>query len=147
MANALLNFLANLLRESPVLFLVLVVNISIISYLLGYFVFYLMKKKHPEKSVSFFLWKMLASRKESDIKTIEDVYNSVIESLVKKGILSDGDGRGVKARSKALVGLEGKKREIVNQLFNIYERKVYGDKVIQNEAGTASKILSMYLNS
>ena len=147
MAIPVIDFFLNLLKESPALFLVFMVNIAIISYLAGYFVLYFMKKNHPERSVYFLFWKMKAGRKNSEIKTLEDVYGMVMDSLVKKGVISKKDGRGFKARNKAVSLVGDRQKEVVVRLFDMYEKKVYGNKLIQNEPGTASKILSDYLDS
>ncbi len=141
----MIEFLLALLQESPVLFLVLVVNLVIVTYIVVRISLYITHKKHPRKIISHFFWKMKAKKGREEIKTIEDLYPFIMDSLRKEGTLGKQEKNGLVSRRKALSSLEeGEKKKILKNLFILYEAKVYGKGRILNEQKLVSDILNSY---
>jgi len=142
----MIEFFLSLLRESPLLFMILVVNLVMVTYLVLRIGLYIVGKKQPGKAVTRFVWKMKAKKEKADIKTIEDVYALVMESLRKDGALGKGENTGFMARKKVLELMqEGEKKAVIVQLFGLYEAKVYGNGRVSNEERVASDILNKYI--
>ncbi len=141
----MIEFLVALLRESPALFTVLVANLLIIAYIVIRISLYFGRRKHPGKTISGIFWRMKAKRARKEIKTIEDVYSLVMEGLRKEGFLGKEDAPGFRARKKILDSIpEGEKRTVLQELFTLYEAKVYGKRGIRNEKDVASDIHGKY---
>lgn len=142
----MIEFLLTLLRESPVLFVIFLINAIVVTYIVSRILLYVYKKKRPERLISLFIWKLKTKRKKKESKTIDDACGQVMDSLRKEGILDKNDKNGFKSREKALNKLEGEKKEIVLKIFSLYEKKIYGNRRITNEDKVVSELLSNYLN-
>lgn len=137
----MIEFLIALLKESPLLFIILLINIVLIVYIVLRSFIYFSKKKHPERIVSFAVWKTIKSVKMDEIKTIEDAYHFVMNMMKKRGIIERKDGVGYKARKKIIEKLTGEEKNIVKDLFELYERKIYGEEMIKDEENIANDIV------
>jgi hypothetical protein len=136
-----------LFEESPYIFAVTVISLVIIMYVVVRVVLHTMKKRHPGKYLSHLLWKMNAKRGKDELKTVDAVYTSVMDSLRKEGILAKKDKNGLLSRRKVLAMLpEGEKKQLLASLFELYEAKEYGNRRISNEAKVVSGILDRYAN-
>jgi len=134
-----------LLVESPYIFAILVIALVIVMYIMVRVVLYISKKRHPAKYISHLLWKMRAKREKNEMKTVDEVYASVMESLRKEGVLSKNDKDGLLSRKKVLAAIPGGvKKELLQSLFELYEAKAYGNRRISNEAKVVSDILDRY---
>lgn len=141
----MIGFLLSLLQESPLLFAVLVINIVVVAYIVIRIGLYVAYQKSPGRTLSRLLWKLRTRKEKGEIKTVEDLYAHVIDGLKKEGVLSKGDKYGLASRQRALNTLpEGKKRQILKELFGLYESKVYGKRRVSNEGKTVSDILNRY---
>ena len=142
----MIEYLLNLMGESPILFLIIVVNIVLISYIIISITLYILKRKQPDRVFSLLIWKLKAKRKKGEAKTIEDVYMLVMENLRKERIITDKDGTGFLARRKSLEKIPSPRKKILEKIFSLYEAKVYGNRRIANESKVASDLLFTYLN-
>ena len=142
----MIDFLLTLLTESPLLFLVLLINIVLVSYLVIRILLHFSKKKNPEKVIASFLWKLKAKKKKEEIETIEDVYKIIMEHLRKDGLLGKNEKFGFVSRKKVMEKLNEEKKKVLEHLFYLYEAKIYGEKEIKDEKEVASKLLSAYLS-
>ncbi|MBN2330386.1 MAG: hypothetical protein JXC85_01095 [Candidatus Aenigmarchaeota archaeon] len=136
-----------LLYESPYIFAAVIIALVIIMYVMIRLVLFVAKRRHPGKYISHIMWKMKAKREKGGMKTVEDVYAAIMESLRREGILSKKDKDGLRSRSKALASLpDGEKRKLLTSLFDLYESKEYGNRRISNEPKVVSDILDRYAN-
>ena len=134
-----------LLQESPLLFTVMIINLVIVAYIIFRISLHLLHKKKPGKAISHFIWKIKARKESGEIKTIEEVYAFVIDSLKKDGVLGKDDKGGLLARKRALnVMPDGEKKQLLKDLFGLYEAKAYGNRRVANEARIISDFLSRY---
>jgi hypothetical protein len=141
----MIDLLLTLIQESPLLFVVFVINIAIVAYILIRIGLYFSKKKKPGRIISHFLWKMRANKKKGEMETVEEVYASIISGLKKEGVLGKDDKEGMLSRRKILKAIpEGEKRKILQELFRVYEMKMYGNRRILNEKKVVASILSRY---
>ncbi len=144
MADAITDFL-NQLSGNPYIFAVTVISLVIIMYIMLRIVLYISKKRHPTKYIAHLLWKMRTKREKNEMKTVDEVYAAVMESLRREGILGKGDRDGLLSRKKALSLLpDGEKRKLLQSLFELYEAKNYGNRRISNEPKVVSDILDRY---
>ena len=143
----MIDLLLSLLQESPLLFAVLVINITIVSYIAARIGLYIVYKKKPGKTISHFFWKIKAKKEKVEIKTVEDVYAYIMDGLKKEGALGKQDNYGLISRKKVLnVVPEGEKRQILQELFFIYESKMYDKGRVVNESKVVSDVLNRYAN-
>lgn len=141
----MIDFLLALLQESPLLFIVLMINIVIVAYIVIRITMYVMYRKKPGKVISHFIWKMHAKKEEGRMQTVEEAYAFVTESLRKEGLLGKQEQAGLLARKKILKGIPaGHKRDMLRSLFETYEAKAYGNRRITNEAKYVSDFLNRY---
>lgn len=143
----MIEFFTNLMAESPLLFVVFIINAALISYVGIYVAFYVFRKKQPGKLMYNLFWKVRSIKKPGGTETIDGVYTLIMESLRREGVLSREDKAGLLARNKALAGTKGKKHLALRRLFDAYEARVYAGREVRNEAETAGSILSDYLGS
>jgi hypothetical protein len=141
----MIDLLLSLLQESPLLFAVLVINITIVSYIAVRLGLYIAYKKKPGKTISHFLWKIKAKKEKVEIKTVEDVYAYIMDGLKKEGALGKQDNYGLISRKKVLnVIPEGEKRQILQEIFLLYESKMYSKGRVVNERKVVSDVLNRY---
>lgn len=141
----MIDFLLSLLRESPILFMVLIANLLIVAYIVTRLSLYFMNKKKPGRIISHFVYRMKAKRESREVKTIDDVYGFVMESLRKEGVVGKEQKTGFAARKNVIAHLEdGEKKEFLKELFDLYEGKTYGNRGIKNEEHVASDMLGRF---
>ncbi len=141
----MIEFLLTLLGESPLLFVILLANILIMAYIIFRISMFIIHKKKPGQAFHHFVWKIKAKKEKEDVKTIEDVYAFVMEGIRKEGWLEKGEKLGFRSRKKVLKNIpEGDKRKFIENLFGIYEAKVYGSGRVRDEKGIVSDILGRY---
>jgi hypothetical protein len=143
----MIEFLANLLSESPLLFIIFIINAVLISYVAIYIAFYVLKKKQPGRLLYNFFWKMKKIKTGGKVGSLDDAYALIMESLKKEGVIDKDGSTGLLGRNAALKGTTGKKREVLQRLFDVYEARKYAGRGVKNEAETASGILADYLNT
>jgi hypothetical protein len=143
----MIDLLLGLLQESPLLFAVFLINVIIVAYIVIRIGLYIAYKKKPGRIIYHFLWKMRARREKGEIKTVEELYAYIIDSLRKEGVLGKQDRYGMVSRKKVLGAVpEGEKRQILKSLFDLYESKMYGNRRVSNEGKVVSSILNHYAN-
>lgn len=136
-----------LLYESPYVFAAIIIALVIILYVMVRLVLYVSRKRHPGKYISHILWKMKAKREKGGMKSVKEVYATIMESLRKEGVLGKNDKGGLRSRKKVLASLpDGEKRELLKTLFDLYEAQEYGNRRISNEPKVVSDILDRYAN-
>lgn len=141
----MIDFLLTLLSESPLLFVILLANILILAYIILRISLYVVHKQKPGQAFSRFVWKVKTRKEKGEINTLEDAYGFVMESLRKEGFMEKGEETGFRSRKKLLQTLpEGDKRKIIENLFELYEAKVYGNKEVKNEKSLVAGILDGY---
>ncbi|MCK4335587.1 MAG: hypothetical protein KAW40_02565 [Candidatus Aenigmarchaeota archaeon] len=141
----MIEFLLTLLSESPLLFVVLLVNLLILAYIIFRISLYIIHKKKPGQKFSSFIWKIKAKKDKEDIKTIEDVYAFIMEGIRKEGLLEKDEKIGFRSRKKILQKIpKGKKKKIIESLFELYEAKVYSNRRIKDEKDIVADILNSY---
>lgn len=141
----MIEFLLTLLSESPLLFVVLLVNLLILAYIIFRISLYIIHKKKPGQKFSSFIWKIKAKKDKEDIKTIEDVYAFIMEGIRKEGLLGKDEKIGFRSRKKILQKIpKGKKKKIIESLFELYEAKVYSNRRIKDEKDIVADILNSY---
>ena len=141
----MIEFLLTLLSESPLLFVILLVNLLILAYIIFRISMYIIHKKKPGQKFSSFIWKIKAKKEKEEIKTLEDVYAFIMEGMRKEGLLEKDEKIGFRSRKKVLQKIpEGEKRKFIENLFELYEAKVYGSGRIKAEKGIVSDILGRY---
>lgn len=138
----MIDFLLALLSESPLLFVILLVNLLIVAYIIFRISLYIVHKQKPGQTVSRFIWKIKTKREKKEINTLEDAYRFVMEDMKKEGLLEKHEETGFRSRKKLLQNIpEGGKRKILESLFELYEAKVYGNRGIKNEKNLVAGIL------
>ncbi len=142
---SILDFLLSLAQDNPLLFGIVMFNIILVSYIGAYFTLYLYKRKHPEIMLNVLLWKTEIRRKSS-CTTIEELYELVIRRLMKEKILSSNDGNGKLARDKSIYNVSDAEREVLEQIYGTYERKIYGSGAIKNEPEIVRSLLDRVLS-
>jgi len=141
----MIEFLLALLSESPLLFVILVINLAILAYIIFRISLYVIHKKSPGRVLSRFVWKIKLKKEKEDINTLEGVYAFVMESLRKEGLLERGEEIGFRSRKKMLQMIpEGKKRDVIGSLFDLYEAKVYGNRRIKDEKSIVADVVDNY---
>lgn len=141
----MIEFLLTLLSESPLLFVILLVNILILAYVIFRISLYIIHKKKPGQAFYRFVWKIKAKKDKEEIKTIEDVYAFIMEGIRKEGLLEKEAQMGFRSRKKLLQKVqEGEKKKFIENLFRLYEAKVYGSGRIRDEKGVVADILGRY---
>ena len=107
----------------------------------------ILKNRHPLKHITNVIWKMNVKKDKVDVKTIDDAYAAVSKSLRNEGIFLKEDSGGFRSRKRVLKEMpESPKKEVLRELFFVYEAKHYGGRGINNEAKLASDILDRYVN-
>ena len=122
----------------PLLGLVFILDLSLILLIVSYIGMRIAREKKPIRKIAFLLKKMSIKLHSGEIKSIEDLYRSVIDAYAKKGIVDYEDGYGFRAREKILDALEGREREVVEKIFELYEAKLYGGEIGNEEEAVAS---------
>jgi hypothetical protein len=141
----MIEFLLTLLSESPLLFVILLANILIMVYIIFRISMYVVHKKKPGRAFYHFIWKIKAKKDKEEMKTIEDVYAFVMEGIRKEGLLEKDEKPGFRSRKRVLKNVEeGEKKKFIEELFRIYEAKVYGSGRIKDEKGIVADILGRY---
>jgi hypothetical protein len=141
----MIEFLLTLLSESPLLFVILLANILIMVYIIFRISMFIIHKKKPGQAFYRFVWKIKSKRGKEEIKTIEDVYAFVMEGVRKEGLLEKDEKPGFRSRKRVLKNVEeGEKKKFIEDLFGIYEAKVYGNRRIKDEKGIVADILGRY---
>ena len=112
--------------ESPLLMLVLVVDVFLIFLIISYVFSKFFGAKRPDRKLFLWIRKWFVKLKEGDTSSLETLYEYVINTYVHKGKISHDDGEGFKAREKILEGLEGEEKKIVANIFKGFESKKYG---------------------
>ncbi|MFH0956806.1 MAG: hypothetical protein V1813_03015 [Candidatus Aenigmatarchaeota archaeon] len=141
----MIDFFLSLLRESPLLFMVLIANLLLVAYIAARLSLYFVNRKKPGRTITHFISKMKAKKGKQDVKTIEDVYGFVMESMRKEGSFGRDQEAGFAARRSVLGQMEeGEKRAFMEELFGLYEAKVYGNKGVRNEERVASDMLGKF---
>lgn len=141
----MLDLLLSLAQDNPLLFGIAVFNIFLAVYILAYFMLYLYKRRHPEIMLNVLLWKTYV-RKSQSCSAIEEVYSAVMERLRKERIIAKKDGTGKLARDKSLRAVEGEKRDILCNIYALYEQKLYGQKPIEDEEYAVRVLLGRLLS-
>jgi hypothetical protein len=141
----MIEFLLTLLSESPLLFVILLVNILILAYIIFRISMFIIHKKKPGRAFSRFIWKIKAKKEKEEMKTVEDVYAFVMEGIRNEGLLEKDEKLGFRSRKRVLQGVqEGEKKKFIEDLFKLYEAKVYGNRRIKDEKGIVADILGRY---
>ncbi|MEE9323606.1 MAG: hypothetical protein V3U72_03600 [Candidatus Aenigmarchaeota archaeon] len=141
----MIEFLLTLLSESPLLFVVLLINLLLLTYIIFRISMYIIRKKKPGQAVSHFIWKIKVKKDKEDIKTLEDAYAFIMESLRKEGLLKKDEKTGFRSRKKLLQKIpKGKKRDVTESLFELYEAKIYGNRRIKDEKNIVADVISNY---
>jgi len=141
----MIDFLLTLLSESPLLFVILVINLAILAYIIFRISIYMIHKKSPGHVLSRFIWKIKLKKGKEDMKTLEEVYAFVMEDMKKEGLVDDDDKPGFRSRKKVIENMpEGGKRDILKSLFDLYEAKVYGNRRIKDEENVVADFLGNY---
>ena len=131
--------------QDTLYFALVVISLAIVMYIVVRVVLYVVRKRHPGKHISFLLWKRKVKHDKSAVSTVEDVYKSVLESLRMEGKLDKKDKGGMLSRKKVMTHMpDGEKKMLLQNLFGLYEAKVYGNRRIQNEAKVVAGILDRY---
>ena len=141
----MIDFLLALLSESPLLFVILLVNLAILAYIIFRISAYVISGKSPGKFFSRFVWKMRRKKEKKGLKTLEEVYAFVMEGMRKEGMIGDDDKPGFRSRKRAIENMpEGEKRDIIQSFFGLYEAKVYGNRRIKDEESVVADFLGSY---
>jgi hypothetical protein len=141
----MIEFLLALLSESPLLFVILMANLAIMAYIIFRISMYLIHQNKPGQALSHFVWKIKTKKSKEEIETMEGVYAFVMEGMRKEGLLEKEQEIGFRTRQKLLPKLqEGKKRDFVENLFELYEAKLYGNRRIKDEKNLVAGILDDY---
>lgn len=141
----MIDLLISLAQDNPVLFGIIVFNVFAVGYLLVYFSLYIYKRRHPEVMLNILLWKTFV-RKTQPCSTIEELYAAVVERLRKERILSKKDGVGMLARGKSMIAVSDEKRDLLNDVYVLYERKIYGTGPIDDEKGAVRDLFGRLLS-
>ncbi|UCD03143.1 MAG: hypothetical protein JSV63_00720 [Candidatus Aenigmatarchaeota archaeon] len=105
----------------------------------------ILKKRHPLKHLTNVIWKMTVKMEKVNVKTIDEVYNEVSQSLRNEGVFLKEDKGRFMSRKKVLEEMpESPKKELLKELFYLYEAKHYGKRRMTNEARVASDLLDRY---
>lgn len=140
----MLDTLFSLAQDNPLLFGIVIFNVFLGGYILIYFSLYLYKKRHPEILLNILLWKTSVRQKHPST-TIEELYGSVTERIRREKILSKSDGTGKLAREKSLAAVEGAKKDVLCDIYALYERKVYGKEPVEDEHAAVRLLLDRLL--
>lgn len=141
----MIEFLLTLLSESPLLFVVLLVNLLILAYIIFRISLYIIHKKKPGQKFSSFIWKMKVKKDKEDVKTLEDAYAFIMEGMRKEGLLEKDEKIGFRSRKKLIQKIpKGKKKKIIESLFELYEAKIYSNRRIKDEKDIVADILNSY---
>jgi hypothetical protein len=141
----MIDFLLALLSESPLLFTILMANLAILAYIIFRISMYVIRKKSPGRTLSRFVWKIKLKKEKEEIGTLEGVYAFVMEGMRKEGLLEKDEKTGFRSRKKVIEKMpEGRKKEVLKSLFDIYEAKVYGNRRIKDEKTVVADILDGY---
>jgi hypothetical protein len=141
----MIEFLLALMSESPLLFVILLVNIVIMAYIIFRISLYIVHKKKPGQAFHRFVWRIKAKKGKEEMKTIEDVYAFIMEGIRNEGWLEKDEKPGFRSRKKVLKNIpEGDKRKFIEELFGLYEAKVYGSGRVRDEKGIVADILGRY---
>ena len=131
--------------QDTLYFALVVISLAIVMYIMVRIVLYVTRKRHPGKHISWLLWKRRIRSDKGVGKTVEEVYRSVVESLRMEGKLDKKEKGGMLSRKKVIQHMpDGEKKMLLQNLFALYEAKVYGNRRIPNEAKVASDILDRY---
>jgi hypothetical protein len=140
----MLEFLEPLMQNFYARILVFVIFLALLVLVIT-LVAKIAKKRNPLKYLSNVLWKMNVEKEKKEVSTIDDVYHSVMESIKREGFLMQKDREGFLSRKKILKALpDGPKKDVLKELFLLYETKHYGKGGIRNEARVAADILDRY---
>ncbi len=134
-----------MLFEHPLLGFIFTVDLFLVFAIITYISLHLYREKRPDRRLAFFLKKMTLKLHPSDIDDLDSLYGFVMDAYTKKGVLSDGDGRGFRARTKILNSVSGGEKETVKAIFEYYEAKKYGGGV-QNEKDVVYRLLDAFRN-
>ncbi len=138
--------IGNLIRvmmEHPMLMLVFLADLALISLITYYIVSHVFGKKRIDLKLRAFLSRFFVRFRSHNIEGIEPLYEFVIDTYVRKGIVHPDMGRGFRAREKVLESTEGEERRVVQAIFDSYESKKYGGGV-WNEEKTVSTLLDKF---
>ncbi len=124
--------LLRVIFEHPLLTTVFIVDLFLIFLIIAYVFMRVFGEKRPDRKLLSFIQKFRIKLKEHSLDSIEGLYYLVIDTYIKKGVLSHDDGRGFRAREKVLAALEGEERKTVETIFRYFEAKKYGG-ILKNE--------------
>ena len=119
----MIDWLLLLARENPILFFVVMVNISISVGLISYLAFTYLKRRGIKLKIPKFQRKVSFSLER---KSIDELCKFVLNQLGESNI-------SFLARRRALFKAPEEKRKILERIFSLYEDKVYGKKNIGKE--------------
>lgn len=141
----MLEIFYSLAQDNPLLFGVILFNVFVGGYILAYFTLYLYKKRHPEIMLNILLWKTYV-RKNHEVNTVDELYIAVMDRLRKERIISKQDGTGKRARDKSIAGAGPELKKVLQDIFDIYERKKYGGVPIEREADWVGSLFERLLS-
>ncbi len=141
----MIEMLLSLAQDNPTLFGIVIFNMLLGLYIAAYVSLYLYKRKHPEIMLNVLLWKTRVRSRQS-CSTVEELYAHVIERLRREKVLSRKDGTGRRAREKSLKKVKNDEKQLLEEIYNLYEQKAYSNKAIKNEAAVVRSLFDRLLS-
>lgn len=133
-----LGSMLRVIMEHPLLMLVTLVDVALIALIAYYLSSRLLGKKQPGQKLKQFLRRIFITIHPGQVENVESLYEYVINTYIHRGVVPAEAGRGFRAREKVLESVEGEERQVVKQIFESYEGKMYGGGVWNEEKTVAA---------
>ncbi len=141
----MIDYLLSLAQDNPTLFGIVIFNVLLALYITAYISLYLYKRKHPEIMLNVLLWKT-SVRARSSGSTIEELYTNVMERMRRERAISKKDGTGRRAREKSLKKVKDDEKQVLEEIYRLYEQKAYSNKTIKNETTVVRDLFDRLLS-
>ena len=142
----MIDYLLSLAQDNPTLFGIVIFNALLALYITAYICLYLYKRKHPEIILNVLLWKTSVRARSSGGSTIEELYANVMERLRRERVISKKDGTGRRARGKSLEKVKEDEKQVLEEIYRLYEQKAYSNKTIKNETAVVRSLFERLLS-
>jgi hypothetical protein len=140
------SFLSDMFRvmmEHPLLMVVLLVDIALIVLIVYFISSKVLGDKKPGVKVRNFIRKFFIKLKPGSVRSVESLYDYVVDAYVHRGVVPADLGSGFRARQKIMKSVEGEEKQVVEAIFYAYEGKKYGGGVF-NEEKTVSTLFDRF---
>ncbi|HDR53385.1 MAG TPA: hypothetical protein ENN60_01775 [archaeon] len=124
----MLESIFQVMAETPVLMVVFVVDLILIFTIVFYVAKKIYQKKRPDMGFMTWFTRFTLKSLKAPTHTIEGLYDLVVSTYTRRGVVTREMGKGFRAREKILEHTKEKEeaQQVLRTIFETYEGKMYG---------------------